>query len=566
MGLGKVSVRINGADCGIEAIMLGVVTSVGGSLFGYDTGQISSMLLFEDFIDRFGQTQPDGSKAFDTIISSLIVSLMSIGTLIGALSGAYTADWWGRRRSLSFGVFVFIVGNIIQITAMDSWVHLTMGRLVAGLGVGNLSVGVPMFQSECCPREIRGAVVASYQLMITIGILVSNLINYGVRSIQASDASWRIVIGLGIGFSLPLGIGILFSPESPRWLAGRGKWEESRMSLARLRGMKDDPYNELVLDDFKEMQQSIAEQNEAGQGTWMECFTSRPSEIPRLVYRTFLGCAIHLLQQWTGVNYFFYYGATIFNSAGIQDPIMVQLILGAVNVATTFPGLYIIEKVGRRIPLIVGAVWQACWLLIFASVGVARPPTEYESSGIVMIVAACMFIASFAMTWGPFCWVVIGETFPLRTRAKQASLATAFNWFGNFLLGFLTPFANDGIGYGFGFVFFGTNLGAAFLVYFFLYETKSLSLENVDTMYSDKSVKPWNSNKWVPVGYISRNTRDNAYWHRRSSILDEQRLHPGGDAAMGITEKSADEKDGSPRPPTSVQLETVLGAGDERRV
>lgn len=405
------------------------------------------MLLFKDFINRFGQTQPDGTKAFDTIISSLVVSLMSIGTLIGALSGAYTADWWGRRRSLSFGVVIFIIGNIIQITAMNSWVHLMMGRFVAGLGVGNLSVGVPMFQSECCPREIRGAVVASYQLMITIGILVANAINYGVRSFEENDASWRIVIGLGIFFSLPLGIGILFAPESPRWLAGRNRWEDSRIALARLRGLKDDPNNELVSNDFKEMQESIAEQAQAGQGTWLECFTGKPSMIPKIVYRTLLGFAIHFLQQWTGVNYFFYvswpmsrhdlpanvrlqYGATIFQSAGIQDPIMVQLILGAVNVAMTFPGLYIIERVGRRTPMIAGALWQATWLLIFAAVGVARPPTEYTSSGIVMIVAACMFIASFAMTWGPFAWVVIGETFPLRTRAKQASLATAGNWLG----------------------------------------------------------------------------------------------------------------------------------------
>ncbi|KAF2755572.1 general substrate transporter [Pseudovirgaria hyperparasitica] len=512
MGLGKVSVRVNGADCGIEAIMLGVITSIGGFLFGYDTGQISAMLLFRDFIARFGQRQPDGTVAFDTIISSLLVSLMSIGTLIGALSGAYTADWWGRRRSLSFGVVIFIVGNVIQITAMNSWVHMTVGRFVAGLGVGNMSVGVPMFQSECCPREIRGAVVASYQLMITIGILVANAINYGVRTFQDDSASWRIVIGLGIGFSLPLGIGILFSPESPRWLAGRGRWEESRMALARLRGLKDDPHNMLVESDYNEMTTSIVEQNKAGEGTWLECFTGQPSQIPRLVYRTFLGLAIHFLQQWTGVNYFFYYGATIFRSAGIQDPIMTQLILGAVNVIMTFPGLYIVERLGRRTPLFYGALWQAAWLLIFAAVGVARPPTEFQSSGVVMIVAACMFIASFAMTWGPFAWVVIGETFPLRTRAKQASLATAGNWLGNFMIAFLTPFANRGISYAFGFVFFGTNLAGALLVYFFLFETKSLSLENVDAMYSDTSLMPRKSSKWVPEGYIDRNIRDERSW------------------------------------------------------
>jgi SP family sugar:H+ symporter-like MFS transporter len=270
------------------------------------------MLLFEDFINRFGQTQPDGTKAFDTTISSLVVSTMSLGTLAGALLGAYTADWFGRRRSLSIGVAIFVVGNIIQITSMTTWVHLMVGRIVAGVGVGILSIGVPMFQSECCPREIRGAVVASYQLMITIGILISNIINYGVRDNpgQGSDASWRIVIGLGIGFSLPLGIGILFSPESPRWLASKGRWEEARMSLARLRGKKHDPSDQFVNEDFREMQESIEEQNSAGQGTWMECLTGQPSGIPRLVYRTLLGCALQFFQQWTGVNYFFYVSST----------------------------------------------------------------------------------------------------------------------------------------------------------------------------------------------------------------------------------------------------------------
>lgn len=168
-----------------------------------------------------------------------------------------------------------------------------------------------MFQSESLPRQIRGPIVASYQLMITIGILVSNLINYGVRNIQGSDASWRIVIGLGIFFSLPLGIGILFAPESPRWLASRGRWDEARMSMARLRGQKKNPECPIVEEDLQEMSESIAEQVQAGSGYWSEIFTGKPSNIPRLVYRTALGCAVHFLQQWTGVNYFFYVGQLI---------------------------------------------------------------------------------------------------------------------------------------------------------------------------------------------------------------------------------------------------------------
>ncbi|KAM5347855.1 hypothetical protein ACJ41O_007679 [Fusarium nematophilum] len=479
--LGTKSIKVNGADCGAEALLLGVVTSIGGFLFGYDTGQISGMLIFRDFINRFSQNPRDKDNEWVPIIQALLVSLMSIGCLIGSLSGAYTADWWGRRKSLTFGVFMFIIGNIIQITAMNSWVHMMMGRFAAGLGVGNLSVGVPMFQSECSPREIRGAVVASYQLMITIGILVSNIVNLGLQNIQENDASWRVVIGLGIAFSLPLGIGVLAVPESPRWLASRGDWGAARIAMARLRGMKNDPNNKLVEDDLNEMREILEKEQQVGRGGWLECFNPR-TNIPKLVYRTFLGMAIHFLQQWTGQ------------------------------------------------------------LLLLLRVGTALDPEGSRAVGIVMIVSACMFIASFAGTWGPLAWVVIGETFPLRTRAKQASLATAANWLGNFMIGLLTPLATDGIGYSYGFVFAGTNLTAGLLVWFFLYESRTLSLENVDLMYRQKDVKPWSSGKWVPPGYITRKQRDESYFRRMSTAGGQEKprhsdaSHSGGDSRAEFAE------------------------------
>lgn len=206
------------------------------------------------------------------------------------------------------------------------------------------------------------------------------------------------MIGLGIFFSVPLGIGILLVPESPRWLAGRQDWDGARMSIARLRGMKHDPNNVLVETDISEMYKIIKEESSVGVGSWAECFTGKGGSegIPKVVYRTILGMFLHFTQQWTGVNYFFYYGATIFQSAGVDDPIVTQLILGAVNVAMTFLGLYIVEKFGRRGPLFIGGAWQAVWLAVFAAIGTALPPTENRVSGIVMIVSACMFIASFA--------------------------------------------------------------------------------------------------------------------------------------------------------------------------
>ncbi|KAK3386688.1 general substrate transporter [Podospora didyma] len=523
MVLGKKSIRIHGADCGVEALLLGAISSIGGFLFGYDTGQISGMLLFSDFKNRFGQVDDgSGGKDFEPIIQSLVVSLMSIGTLIGALCSSYTSDFWGRRKNLSFGAAIFVIGSVIQITAVNSWVHMMMGRFVAGLGIGILSVGVPMFQSECSPREIRGAVVATYQLMITFGILISNIVNFGVRAIEDSPSSWRIVVGLGILFATPLGLGVFFVPESPRWLAGRGDWDGARMSMARLRGLKHDHKHNLVEDDMKEMREILEKERSVAVGTWKECIIPKKNGVPKQVYRTLLGVALQFLQQWTGVNYFFYYGATIFQSAGIDDPIRTQLILGTINVVMTFYGLYVVERYGRRMPLFIGAIWQAAWLAVFAAMGTAVDPANSKASGIVMIVAAAMFIASFASTWGPICWVVIGETFPLRTRAKQASLATSGNWLGNFMISFLTPLATAGIHYSYGFVFVATNIAAALIVYFFLYESVSLSLENVDYMYSQPEIKPWTSAKWMPAGYTTRMKRDEKFFGGAGADDDER--------------------------------------------
>ncbi|UKZ66362.1 uncharacterized protein TrAtP1_007538 [Trichoderma atroviride] len=210
---GHRSINIKGATCGFDALLLVVVTSIAGFLFGYDIGQISGILLFQNFNYNF---LLDGSLAM-----SLIVSLMSVGCLVGSLLGAYSADWLGRRKSIALGVLFFIAGDVVQITAVDSWIHVSSGRFIAGLGIGNLSVGVPMFQSECVPREIRGAVVTSYQLLITIGILVGNLVCFLMRTHEGQGFAWRLVISMGAVFSLPLGLGILIVPESPRWLAGR---------------------------------------------------------------------------------------------------------------------------------------------------------------------------------------------------------------------------------------------------------------------------------------------------------------------------------------------------------
>ncbi|KAI0641677.1 general substrate transporter [Trametes meyenii] len=494
---------VDGLPIGWMAIMLAVLASMGGFIFGYDTGQISDILLMEDFKLRFAQCSTPGvvdSCKFSTVREGLIVALLSIGTLVGALFGAPTADYLGRRYAMTVECVVFMIGVIIQITSFHSWAQFAVGRLVSGFGVGSLSAAVPMYQAETAPPQIRGTLTATYQLFITFGILVAYCISIGARYIDGSG-SWRTVVGIGLLWPLILGIGILFMPESPRWLTAQNRFLEARSAIAATRGIPEAEAENhfFVHRELEEMKSAIEFESKVKAG-WLDCFKPEHKQL----YRTLLGMTLQMFQQLTGANYFFYYGATIFTSVGIDDSFVTQIILGAVNFGCTFGGMYVMEKFGRRYPLIIGGVWQSMWLFVFAAAGTAKDPKTDEGIGKLMIVSACLFIFGYAMTWAPGVWILIGETFPTRTRARQGALSTASNWLWNFLLAFFTPFITSAIEFRYGFVFAACNLAGAVIVYFFLYESSDLSLESVDMMYCDPDCKPWTSRTWAPAGFGSR--------------------------------------------------------------
>ncbi|KAI0033578.1 general substrate transporter [Vararia minispora EC-137] len=496
---------IQGVPIGYMSIMLAVIASMGGFIFGFDTGQISDLLIMPDFLLRFAQCGTPGDVStcsFSTVREGLIVSLLSIGTLVGALIGAPTADFFGRRRAMQLECLMFVVGVIIQITSTHTWEQIALGRMVSGFGVGALSAAVPMYQSETAPPQIRGTMTATYQLFITFGILVAYCISIGTRHMSGAG-SWQTVIGIGLIWPAILAVGIQFMPEasSPRWLAAHGHIEKAERALAACRGMtaKQAESDFIIKKEIDEIRSSVEYEKSVKAG-WLECFAPER----KMLYRTLLGMSLQSLQQLTGANYFFYYGATIFQSVGISDSFVTQIILGAVNFGCTFGGLYIMEKFGRRYPLIIGGVWQSMWLFVFAAAGTARNPQTDQGIGTLMIVSACLFILGYATTWAPGIWILIGETFPTRTRAKQGALATASNWVWNFLIGFFTPFITRDIQFRYGFVFAACNLLGAVVVFLFLYESSDISLEAVDMMYNDPDCKPWTSRTWAPPGYNDR--------------------------------------------------------------
>lgn len=475
-----------------RSTVMGLFVSMGGFVFGYDTGQISGFLEMDNFLQRFGQLGDDGQYHFSNVRSGLIVGLLSIGTLMGALVAAPIADRTGRKWSISGWCVILCAGITVQITSPNGkWYQVAIGRWVAGLGVGALSLLVPMYQAESGPRHIRGSLISTYQLFITLGIFVANCINFGTEENQ-DTSSWRIPMGITYLWALILGIGMAFFPESPRYDYRHGKVDKAINTLAKIYGI---PRNHRALKiEFDEIKEKHDEEVRNGQATWVQLFKA-----PTMAYRVAVGVSLQALQQLTGANYFFYYGTTVFKGAGIQNSYVTQMILGGVNFGTTFLGLYLIEHYGRRRSLIAGALWMFVCFMIFASVGHFSLdqdfPERTKSAGVAMVVFACLFILGFASTWGPMVWTIIAELYPSQYRARAMSLATASNWLWNFLLAFFTPFIVSAIDFRFGYVFAGCLFLAAGLVYFAVIEGQGRTLEEIDTMYLMK-VKPWKSSKF----------------------------------------------------------------------
>ncbi|KAF8531542.1 general substrate transporter [Gautieria morchelliformis] len=489
-----------------KAIAFCFFVAFGGFLFGYDIGVISGCLIMKDFNNRFGDLiNPDGTRTLSASRQSIITSLLSAGTFVGALAQALTSDRFGRRGSILTWSCVFTVGVAIQTATLTSVAQITFGRFVAGLGVGALLAIVPLYNGEAAPKKIRGAMLVLYQLQIITGIFLSYVLDLATHNIQ-NTASWKIPIGLQLLWGVILISGIMFLPESPRHLLGLKKVDEARAALSDLNGVPgDDP---LIQDLIEELELGIREENEGGKATWLECFSTRNL----LWKRTGNGMMLQFIQQLNGQNFYYYYGDTFFQSAGTTlSPYVIQTILGGVSVVGTVPALYLIESLGRRKSLLLGAFLEGLCSIIAGLVGhfLLAPPgtpisqltTRNKQGGNTLIAFAVLHVFSFNMFWGPTPWVYLGESFPLRVRAKSIALGSATNWIWNFLLSFFAPRIAAKIGPLILLIFFGMLVFGYVYVYLFVPETKGLTLEEVDEMYRAR-IAPWNSDSWKPSGRL----------------------------------------------------------------
>ncbi|KAL8732614.1 MAG: hypothetical protein Q9166_002589 [cf. Caloplaca sp. 2 TL-2023] len=477
------------------AILIGLFVAFGGLLFGYDTGTIGGILAMpywrETFSTGYRNTE-DGLPDVSPSQSSTIVSLLSAGTFFGALAAAPMADLLGRRLGMIASTAVFTLGVILQ-TAATAIPLFVAGRFWAGFGVGLISAIIPLYQSETAPKWIRGAVVGCYQLAITLGLLIAAIVDNATKD-RNDTGSYRIPIAVQFAWAIIMVVGMLILPETPRYFIKVGKNAKAAKALSRLRRLDVD-YPALV-EELAEIQANHEYELSLGKSSYIDCFKGTVGK------RLATGCLLQSLQQLTGVNFIFYYGTSFFTNSGIDDSFIVSVITGVVNVASTIPGLYLVEKWGRRPLLLFGAAGMFVCQYIVAIAGTVDP--DNAATNKVLIAFVCIYIFFFASSWGPVAWVVTGELFPLKSRAKCLSMTTASNWLLNWAIAYATPYmVNGGPGNAnlqskVFFVWGGFCLICIFFVWVMIYETKGLSLEQVDELYG-KCTKAWKSKAFRPT-------------------------------------------------------------------
>ena len=432
-------------------IIAATITAIGGMLFGYDTGVISGAILF------IRQAFSLSSTAQEIVVSSVL-----IGAVIGASISGFLADKYGRRIMVIAAAAVFGIGAIFTALTLDVYT-LIAGRIVVGIAIGIASFIAPLYIAEVAPVSIRGALVSLNQLAITVGIVISYLVDFAF----APSGGWRWMLGLAVVPSIILGIGMYLMPPSPRWLYSKGRIDKARSVLERIRMTKN------VSEEMGEIRASLVCEQEC---KWSEILD--PVVRPALI----IGIGLAAFQQLTGINTVIYYAPTILEFAGFQSAaisILATAGIGMINVIMTIVAISLIDRVGRRPLLLIGLIGM---IISLAILGIAFVlPGLSSSLGLLAVISLMLYVGSFAIGLGPVFWLMISEIYPLRIRGRAMSTATIVNWGTNLVVAitFLSLIQLIGTPCTF-WLYSIIGIIAWVFVYFLVPETKGKSLEEIE--------------------------------------------------------------------------------------
>lgn len=455
-----------------KIIFYSLVAALGGFLFGFDSGVINGTV---DALQLAFNSDAAGT--------GFNVASMLLGCAAGAFFAGTLADKFGRKPVMIATAAVFIFSAWGSGISGSSPVFVFF-RISGGLAVGAASILAPAYISEIAPPRIRGSLATLQQLMIVIGLFAAFLSNYMIAGasggasevLWAGFDAWQWMFWVEI---LPASVFLsclFFIPESPRYLVASGRIDEAKLVL---NSVADAAHTDSKIADIE----STLDKNVKPKLS--DIISKYTGNIHPIVW---VGFGLAVLQQFTGINVVFYYGATLWQAAGFteENALLQNVISGSVNVFFTFVAIVLVDKVGRKPLLMIGAVGQALMLgilaLIFGTAAVAEGGDLQlaGNTGVYALLAANGYIAFFAFSWGPVMWVMLGEMFPNRFRGSALAFCGLSQWLANFTITMTFPvfLANIGLGLSYGiYAFFG--FVAFFFVKKFVTETKGRTLEDI---------------------------------------------------------------------------------------
>ncbi|MBY0097274.1 D-xylose transporter XylE [Mesobacillus maritimus] len=462
---------------GLYIFALTLVAAIGGLLFGYDTAVISGAegSIEEYLINSLGL----GSLAHGATTSSAL-----IGCIIGGLISGVFASKFGRKKSLIVAAILFFVSALGS--AFPEFLFFTKGeptlallltfnvyRVIGGIGVGLASAVTPMYIGEIAPADIRGKMVSFNQFMIIFGMLVVYFVNWGIANGQTiewiNDIGWRYMFASEAIPALIFGLLLFLVPETPRYLAMQNQDQKALTVLTKINGASE---AKSILAEIKNNVRT------ADQAKKAKLFAYGKLVIV-------VGILLSIFQQFVGINVALYYAPRIFESMGAaKDASMLQtIVMGLVNVVFTVIAIFTVDKWGRKPLLITGSIGMALGMFGVAGLAFANV------IGISTLVFIIIYTASFMMSWGPICWVLISEIFPNKIRGQAVAIAVAAQWAANYFISSTYPMMMEysgGMTYG----FYGVmSVLSAIFVWKWVPETKGKTLEQMETLWMKKSVQ-----------------------------------------------------------------------------
>ncbi|TLX72312.1 D-xylose transporter XylE [Labilibacter sediminis] len=456
---------------------ISMIAVLGGLLFGYDTAVISGTV---ESLNKFFVLPFHLEEKYTNSLLGFIVSSALIGCILGGMSGGYLSEKLGRKKSLILAAVLFIISCIgsswpeIGFAPFGKGDHTVLTqfiiyRVIGGIGIGIASILSPMYIAEVAPAGIRGRLVAWYQMAIVIGILLVYFVNYFIAKAGQEwlhDLGWRWMFASEFIPAVLFLLLLWFIPESPRWLALKGK---NKKALEILTNLNDENSAKIEMEAIKgSLKQHSGKLLSFG------------------VTVLIIGVLISAFQQLVGINVMIYYAPEIFKNMGnSNDSAMFQTILiGATNLIATLAAIHFVDKLGRRLLLLLGSILMTCFMFV---VGFSF---YFQSFGIISLIAVLGFVGAFSLSWGPVAWVLLSEIFPNTIRGKAMSIAVAVQWIMNYTVSSTFPLLDrstwlvEKFNHSISFWLFGI---MAFLSFLFVWklvpETKGKSLEEMEKIW-----------------------------------------------------------------------------------